>query len=391
MQSFLRACLAISLLSAPATAADIELWHAHQARAFIEQVVEKFTEETGVTVKITPFAPAKVKGELLLGAASGLTPDVILVPSDFLGLHQELKLTQVDADWNDSSLLDSAKQTTIISERQYGIPVIQGNHLMLYYNKAFVDSPATSWKELAKQQEELNQKGLKAIGWNYGEMYWFAPFLGAFDGWPMAGDKVTLNSPAMIKALNFYKQLSDRDIVPKWCDYDCAQKQFIAGEFAYSINGDWAYSDFRKELGDNLGLSVLPTIDGQPLQPMSSSFALAFPRMQKDSETADMLKSLSLFFQKEQSQLHIYHEFKLLPVNGKVFEQVRKNAIGDEKVILDQLALTKAMPSEPAMAITWEALAKGYKRFMDHGYTAERAAKYMQSLADRELKKYQGK
>ncbi|TAA47098.1 sugar ABC transporter substrate-binding protein [Corallincola spongiicola] len=391
MRLFTRLLVLLSFMSGSLHAAELELWHAHQARAFIEQVVENFTKETGVTVNITPFAPAKVKGELLLGAASGLTPDVVLVPSDFLGLHNELKLTALNSEWNDPALDESARQTTVIAGRQYGVPIIQGNHLMMFYNKKYIPQPAASWKQLAAQQKELKQRAVKAIGWNYGEMYWFVPFLGAFDGWPMDSDKVTLNTPAMIKALNFYRSLSDQGLVPKGCNYDCAQGQFLSGEYAYSINGDWAYSDFKKELGDSLGVALLPTIDGKPLKPMSSSFVLAFPRMQEKSETAEKLQALARFFQQAENQRYIYEQYRLLPVNDTVFSQIRDNAKGDEKVILEQLALTKAMPSEPAMAITWEALAKGYKRFMDHGYSAEKAAAYMQSLADRELKKYQGK
>jgi maltose-binding protein MalE len=368
-------------------ATDIELWHAHQAHGFIETLVKNFTQQSGVQIKITPFDPAIMKGELMLGAASGSSPDIILVPSDFLGIHHELNLTALDPSWNDPELAPSALQTTLVAGKQYGVPVIQGNHLMLFYNKLIVSKPARNWETLHSQQAKLAEQQVKTIGWNYNEMYWFIPFLGAFDGWPIEGENVTLNTEAMREALRFYQNLSEQGLIPKECGYSCAQKEFIAGKFAYSINGDWAYSDFKQALGDKLGVTLLPKIGNKNLVSMSSSFALAFPGMQPQSQTAIILKQLARYFQSAEQQALIYDRYRLLPVNQRIFAQIKASAEGDDKVILSQLALARAMPNAPAMAIIWEAIYKGYKRFMEHGYSADRAAEYMQRLADTEIAK----
>lgn len=372
--------------SSSATAVEIEFWHAHQSLAFVDKVVADFTKATGHTVKVTPYAPSDVKAELLLGAQSGLMPDAMLIPSDFLGLYQELRLRPTDNSWNDPDTMPTARATTVVGRNQWGVPVIQGNHLMLFYNRSLVKTPATTWDELAEQRASLEAKGVTTIGWNYGEMYWFVPFLGAFEGWPMNGDQITLNTPAMAAALDFYKGLSTQGLISAECNYDCAQKMFNEGHVAYAINGDWALADSRRELGDKFGVTTLPTINGRQLKPMTSTYVLAFPMVNDVPEKLPALKAFALFFQSAEEQQQIYDMAELLPVNQKVFDKVLATADGDTAVMLRQLQQTQPMPSSPAMAVAWQAMAKGFQRLMS-GSSASSAAAIMQDLADRELAK----
>lgn len=386
-----RALLTLSLLlpALATNAIQIEFWHAHQSLVFVDQVAKDFAKATGHTVKVTPYAPGDVKAELLLGAQSGLMPDVMLVPSDFLGLYQELRLRPVDNGWNDAQTMPVARATTIVGRNQWGVPVIQGNHLMLFYNKSLVAEPAATWAELIKQKEAIEAKGARLIGWNYGEMFWFAGFLGAFGGWPMDGDQITLNTPAMVAALSYYKDLSGQGVIEASCDYDCAQKAFNDGKFGYAINGDWALADSRRELGDNFGVTTLPLIDERVMTPMSSTYVLAFPMVNDMPEKLPVLKAFARFFQSAEQQHKIYQTAKLLPVNRTVFDQVMANADADTKVMLRQLEQTRPMPSSPAMAVAWQAMSKGFQRLMS-GSSAEDAAAVMQDLADRELVKRGG-
>ncbi len=370
-----------------AYAKTIELWHAHQSQDFVNALAKKFEQKTGHKVNVLPFNTSKVKAELLLAAEAGLMPDAILVPSDYLGLYRELILAELDSSWFDPDLSPTALGTTRIDDAYRGIPIIQGNHLMLFYNKAFVSKPASSWAELNRQAQELRESGVEPIGWKYGEMYWFVPFLGAFGGWPMTGTQVTLDTPEMVKALDFYKGLADSGLINRDCEYDCAQKDFIAGKYAYAINGDWAFKDLQNELGDKFGVAVLPAIANTALRPMTSSFALGFPITSVDSDKQAVLKEFAHFAQALEVQQHYFSEFSLLPTNQRALDLVISSAADNEKQLLAQLADAKPMPSERAMAVTWQAMAKGFIRFMEHGYSAQRAATYMQSLANRELAK----
>ncbi len=365
---------------------SLQLWHAHQSHDFIAQIAADFSRQSGHQIKVVPFSPGEAKAELLLGAQSGLMPDIILVPSDFLGLYQEFRLRPVNNGWNDAETMPVARATTVVGRNQWGVPVIQGNHLMLFYNRKYVSEPATNWEQLAEQKKAVEAQGAQLIGWNYGEMYWFVSFLGAFDGWPMDGDKITLNTPAMVAALDYYKALSNQGLISAECNYDCAQKKFNAGEYAYAINGDWALADSRRELGKQFGVAVLPMIGERQLKPMSSTYALAFPMVNDDPIKVPILKAFARHFQSVEQQQKIFAQTKLLPVNRKAFNNVKASTDPETAVILQQLEQSRPMPSSPLMAIAWQAMAKGYQRLMA-GATATSAAEAMQDLADRELAK----
>lgn len=364
----------------------LQLWHAHQAHDFIADIVADFSRHSGQKIRVAPFAPAEIKAELLLSAQSEQLPDIIIVPSDFLGLHQELQLRPVNDDWNDPQTMPAARATTIVDHHQWGVPVIQGNHLMLFYNRKYVSEPATTWAQLAAQKAAIEAQGAQLIGWNYNEMYWFVPFLGAFGGWPMAEEKITLNTPAMIEALDYYKSLSSQGLISADCNYDCAQKKFNTGQYAYAINGDWAIVDSRRELGEQFGLALLPMIDSRQLKPMSSTYALAFPKSSADPHKEALLKAFARHVQSAEQQQKIFNKFNLLPINHVVFNSIKASSDAQTAILLQQLEQSRPMPSSSSMAISWQAMAKGYQRLMS-GDTAASAAATMQKVADRELTK----
>ncbi len=116
--------------------------------------------------------------------------------------------------------------------------LIQGNFLLLYYSKKYVQHPATDFNDIILAKNQFIKKILCRWGWNYNDMYYFMPFLSAFDGQPITNGKITLNTPAMIQALKYYHYLADQGIVNPECDYRCSQLIFVNGKSAYSINGD---------------------------------------------------------------------------------------------------------------------------------------------------------
>ncbi|MBD1390237.1 extracellular solute-binding protein [Neiella sp. HB171785] len=386
----IKAFLSVLLLtlSVSAKSADIELWHAHQAQDFVVHLAEQFEAETGQKIRISAYKTSRVKAELLLGAKNNVLPDIIFVPSDFLGLYHELKLNRLDDSWLDPAISAGAKDTAIVDGKLFGVPVIQGNHLMLYYNKSLVDEPAATWQQLFEQKDKLSSKGVRTIGWNYGEMFWFVAFLGAYGSTPITNGEVTLDTPQMVAALRFYQSLGSRGLIDPACDYNCAQKDFVERSTAYSINGDWAYADLSDELGEDLGLAILPAIDDKPLKPFSSTFTLAFPRVMGDSKRQAVLRQFARFVQTEAIQRQTYQHYQLLPTNSIVFNALKQSVSGQQRLLLQQLAMTNPMPSEAAMAIVWQAMAMAYKRFVNNGYTPEQTAQYMQQVAEKELARF---
>ena len=364
----------------------LTIWSSHQNRDFLTVMTNKYKKSHDVNISIVQLDPSEIKAEILLSAQDGGLPDLIVIPSDFLGLHKMMNLSAIPDDWYIEKLSHKVRSTIKLDDKYWGIPLIQGNFLLLYYNKKYVAQPATDFNDIILAKKQFLAKKVMPIGWNYNDMYYFIPFLSAFNGWPIVKGKITLNTPAMIKALKYYRSLADQGIIDRNCDYRCAQADFIKGNNAYSINGDWAYHDLKTMLGDNLGVAVLPKVNGKTMHSMSSTFVLAVPsNSQHSKEKQELIKDFAGFVQQPKNQHAVYEKTKLLPISMTYYRQLRQKATGDNLVMFHQMALTKLMPSTLNMAISWQAIAIGFQRYQA-GATAAYTAAHMQKIAQEQLK-----
>ena len=359
----------------------LTIWSSHQNRDFLTVITDKYKKNHDVNISIIQLDPSEIKAEILLSARDGGLPDLIVIPSDFLGLHKMMNLSMIPRDWYIEKLSPRVKATVKSNGKYWGVPLIQGNFLLLYYNKKYVTKPITDFKDIILDKKQFLDKKIRPIGWNYNDMYYFIPFLSAFNGWPTVDRQIELNTPAMVEALKYYHSLAEQGIVDRSCDYRCSQLDFIKGKSAYSINGDWAYHDLKAMLGDNLGVAVLPKVDGKTMHPMSSTFVLAVPsQSQYSKDKQELIKDFSKFVQQPTNQQAVYEKTKLLPISMNYYRKLRLKATGDSLVMFHQMALTKLMPSTLNMAISWQAIAIGFQHYQA-GAKAKYAAVYMQKMA----------
>lgn len=365
----------------------IVFWNGHQHAEYMVKIVEAFHKKTGFDIELHQFLSPQLRDEVLNQVNTNQLPDILYVPSDFVGLYKEIKLSSVPNEWISPKLDIRVKDSGKIDNTNYGIPLFQGNHLMLFYNRTLVSKPISSWDQLEAQRKTLPTEIQFPFTWNYREMYWLIPFMSAFDAWPIENGNITLNTPEMVDALNYYKQLALSGYVDTECDHDCSVDRFKTGKSAYMINGDWIIRDLEKEMGDKLGIAMLPRIDGKTMIPMFSSYVLAYPRLTQNSKKWNILKQFSLFAQDELAQQIIRDQAGLMPVNNDLLKLQGKVKTENEQVVIQQMQQTKTMPISNKMAITWSAMGKGFTRFMDHNYPAEKTAILMQRAADKEIKR----
>lgn len=359
----------------------LTIWSSHQNHEFLAAMSNKFQEKHDVKISIVQLDPSEIKAEIILSAQDNVFPDLVVIPSDFLGLHKMMNLWPIPDDWYKEKLNQMVRSTVKSKSKCWGVPLIQGNFLLLYYNKKYVSHPATDFDDILLQKKTFLAKNIMPMGWNYNDMYYLMPFLSAFNGKPIEDGKITLNTPAMINALKYYRFLAQQNIVNPECDYRCSQDDFVEGKSAYAINGDWAYRDLKNVLGDDLGVAVLPKINGHRMHPMSSTFVLAIPNYERHSkQKQQLIKAFSEFVQQPSSQQLVYEKTDLLPVSMAYYKQLKQNASGDHKILFRQMALTTPMSSSLNMSIAWQAMAIGFQRYQA-GATAEYSAQHMQKMA----------
>lgn len=367
-------------------AQELELWHSQQAGYVIDQVIARFNQESGHQVRALQFEPDKIKADILLAAQAKGLPDLMLVPSDFIGLYQQMRLSPIPDEWFSSELMNNALHYVTLDARRWGMPMMQGNHLMLFYNKALVSAPVTRWQQLAAITPALKAKGVYPVSWPYNDMYYFAAFLHTFGGTPVSKGRITLDTPAMVQALEAYRTVASEQWIDPDCDYDTALTRFNEGKSAYLINGDWAFNDLVKNMGDQLGVALLPDWQTRPMHSMSGAYVITASRKaMEEKERRDAIQALLAFIQRQDIQQFIYQQGALLPVNQQAFTTISRHPTPLTKVLLEQFTVTIPMPSDSAMSIAWQAMDKGFERFKE-GLGAPETARYMQQLADQQYR-----
>lgn len=383
---FLGCALILCSLSFPLRGAQQELilWHSYTEgtiKQLLQNAADQTKAETGVAIRIEYIDNGNIKPSLLKNARSGKLPDLVFAAADFVGMQKELKLSSIKFPLNGS---DDQLNTVRIGKEIYGAPITGGNHLLLYFNRSQVKVPAKSFDELvALQAQRAAAKG-RVIAWNYDEPYWIVPFLGAKGAWPIQEGKVSLNSPGVGQAFQNYYELKDA-LQLENCDYTCSQKAFVEEKVDYLINGVWAYGELKEKLGEKLGVALLPQLKGKDLVPMFSTIALLFPDRSLEKDKTGTLKAFIKKLQSESVQKD-WARLGHIPIRAQV--ETPKDA--NWEVVLQQLKLARAMPSDPAMVWAWEALRKGwglYKSLREKNKpdAESKSIEYMQGLAEKEI------
>lgn len=373
---------------APMTKAEDELHIIHTyAKDELADILKDFAKERKLKARIEFYWQDQLKTNLLRLIELGKAPDVILQPSDHLGLHQYAHYSEIDRNRLKADLSKRVWESAYSDGGLFGAPVFQGNHLMLYYNKSLSSQPAADWVDLFKQEADFKERGFRAISWSYDEPFWFLPFLGAFGGWPIQDGVITLDTPEMAKALEFYKSLRTRKLPAPDCSLPCTMDMFKKGKVAYTINGEWAAKEFHEVLGDNLGIAPIPQVEGRTVVATFATHVLAFPNQGLQGEHSELLYELINYLQSHEIQKQVWNVMGAIPVEQKAFQYAANNADDYRKDMITLMNNTRALPSDQAMTFIWDAIGKGFIRHQEGAVNAPQATKLMQKLADRHMRR----
>jgi multiple sugar transport system substrate-binding protein len=281
------------------------------------QVLDAFTKATGVKVSVSRESYEDVQPKASVAANTGAGPDL------FWGLYSLPHLfPQKCIDVSDvAEYLDKKYGPWATSAVKYGksgdrwidIPVCYTGSLMNYrisslQKAGFSKFPTTTdeFLECAKACKKNGTPGGMALGHAPGDgntwVYWC---LWAFGGNIVdEHDKVILNSPETVKALEWAKQLYD-NMVPGVASWNDAfnNKAFLAGEIHWTNNGISIYAAARKdptktEIADDMNHAYMPVGPvGKPTE-----LHLMFPMLAMNHTKYPQACKALLAFMQESSQ-----------------------------------------------------------------------------------------
>lgn len=369
----------------------------------LEDIVELSKEfaksRPGLTIEVVSYGVEELRQNFQAAAFAGQGPDLLWTVSDHAGPFVAMQIIKpVDKIVGEDFLEGFVRpglECVELEGKTWGVPISVGNHLMLLYNKNLIKEAPVNTDEMIKVGKaltvDLDNDGVPdqyGLVYNLNEPFFFAPWLGGFGGWPLDGTTPTLNTQAMVDALQFAHDLKFvHKIVPVECDYDAADSLFKEGKAAMLINGDWSLAGYQtpevKEKVD-LGVARIPMVNETGLwpAPMTSGIYFMIPDY-ISGEKLEIAKEFIEYISSDEVQLLFLEKHMRLPATITALENP---LIASDPIVsgsADQMVVGKPMPTVAEMRAAWDAIRPNQEAVMAGKMSPESAAKAMQDAAEK--------
>lgn len=309
---------------------EIELWtkEGDPQIAYVESLAEAYSaEHPNVTISVVNKDVEVLREDLVNTAlAPESAPELVWTVADHVGPFTSAGVIQeLDGKVDTSPYEAGALAAVQVDGTTWGIPISNGNQLMLYYNKSLIgDAAPADTDELIALAAENTGDGSFGLVFNETESFWLTPWLAGFGASVFADDGVTptLDTPEMQAALEFLYDLKYTEaVMPGEADYTIASDLFTSGDAAMIVNGDWELGNYADQLGDDLGVAPLPTVSSTGLDPApytAGSFYMVPSAIEGDTLTV-VLDFISWSTNTE-NQIQMVEELRRLPANLEALE-----------------------------------------------------------------------
>ena len=235
----------------------------------LETLVAAFEGEHGAEVKITYVPKDSFNTKLNSAIAVGRNPDVSYLDQPltprFVADGLLLDVTsRLNAGIGSESFYPAAMKTATIDGRVYAVPLSMTT-VCLFYNKALVAEPPSTWDEWVESARDVYSPGevaaFEGIG-SGGYSGWIFPALVHSGGGSMVnnqettatfGEETGIEAAKLLVALQSYSDQSIRE----------SQNSFGNGDVAYNISGPWDIAALQTNFPDlDFGVALIPASAG---------------------------------------------------------------------------------------------------------------------------------
>lgn len=392
-------CLALAGCRPQDGRTRVVIWHQKTGaeRAFFERAVERYNaSHQDHAIDILYRTTEELRNLYIIASVGGKGPDVIFGPSDNVGV---LSLTEtilpIDSVLSDDYLEEFTDEGVV---RWRGTPWMAadqvGNHLALVYNKELLPHVPQTWEQLIPLLKNAtrdfdgdgspDQYGLV---WNYREPFFFIPFLTGFGGRVMnENGEPTLNTPAMIKAINFVLELRNKHkVIPRESSYSVAEALFKDGRAAAIINGPWAWSGYG-EAGIDYGITRIPKIaaTGKWCAPFISAKGYAV-NASIDRSKIGYVRQVLTYLTGREMQNAMAQQLSTIPVVPGVEQErfVRESPMLQASI--RQMKVGHPMPLAPQLRQVWDGMRGPYQLVMSGDVHPKKGAQLMQKSVEERI------
>lgn len=358
----------------PAKPAELKIWADDDAEklAALEAITNKYTEKTGIPVKITPIAMNDQIQALSLDGPAGNGPDLFYQPGigslSVQGLVQPITVN----DDVKSAFTKESLEALSYDGHLYGLPFVVETYAMLY-NKALVPESPKTIAELEKIAEELTDASKDQYGFLFeATNFYFAwAFMAGSGGYIFKEDgngfdinDIGFNQEGTVKGANLIQSWFQKGYLPKGVNGDVVGGLFNEGKVAVVVNGPWAIADHKAQLGDNLAVAPLPTMeDGTHPQ---SFIGVKGWMLSAFSKEVDWATDLAVFLTNAESSLEWFKATGETPPNLIALEDA---AFTEDPLVVgfsEQTKYGKPFPNVAELSHVWDPMANALK-FISEG------------------------
>ncbi len=370
---------------------EIVLWtkegEADGGLQYVQSLADAYTAiHPNVTFEIVNKDVETLREDFLTAGLAGSMPDLLWTVNDHAGPFTDAGLIMpVDDLFDLSQYVDAALAAAQLNGQTWGVPISNGNHLMLLYNKDLIETPPMDTDELVQMGQDLTTGDQYGLVYNQTEPFWLVPWLGGFGGAVFAedGKTPTLNTQPMIDALQFLYDIKyTTPIVPAECDYDAADTLFKEGKAAMIINGDWSLGGYKDALGDKLGVARIPKVVGHEWpHPYTSGVYLMLPISLEGAKLEAVVDFVN-FVTSANNQALMIAKLNRLPALKAALDDP---LIANDPILkgsADQMVVGTPMPTVSEMRCNWDAMKPEMQAVLAGDKSPEDAAAAMQEAAE---------
>nr|WP_306663210.1 extracellular solute-binding protein [Saccharophagus degradans] len=366
--------LVASFCVAKAEVAELRISYTNLDPAFTK-VLKRYSEQYDQNVSFEWLDQTDLRSRLLRANHAGELPHALIAAEDVLGVQQSIKFDDVPASFG----LTESSDAQVLSLTKKAIRITRGNQLVLYFNKSLTPKAPENWEALLNERP-ADQQGIELIGWSLLDMYWLIPFITSFNSQAELTPKEIIVSPHTFSAMSYVWNMINQGVVKIDCGYTCYSDKFKSGQLVYTINGTWLYQEYKRVLGENLGLAILPNLKNKPMRSYYSYMVIAFPAGSLSGEQGERLEQFTAYLLSDDVQQEFLNTATNLPVRGACIKPKHNEKCGvshDAFMLAESINQSILMPHGLDMPLFWEALLKGFVRVGGGDQSALQAKQFM--------------
>lgn len=316
-----------------------------------------------ITIKLVQLTSNLIQKTITAVRANN-GPDIIAWVDDSLGelvdSHTVIPMDQyISQSYVNSTYTQAAAQAVQFNSHVWGVPeTVEAVTIM--YNKKLISAsqlPTTTDQMLAFEQSYTQQHpGQYGIVWPTQDAYYNAAWFYGFGAYYVKPDgTVGLNTPQATAAGNFIA--SFRPYLPKQLDGTTASSLFTEGKAAAIIDGPWAYDNYAKTAGIDVGFATLPMVPSNSSThgtPFVGVKSLWVSKNAKDPALdADILK----FYTNYQNQLTMIQTTGEIPANQQALQDPAVTSNPAISGFANEVQYGTPLPNTPYMSALWTPVA----------------------------------